>query len=260
MRAVTIRRSLVFAVCTIGVACLYLAPGAAPSPDELGSKPPADEPTARPGGRSSAPVAPTSARAPDRSQRTSSGRRPDVADRSSDDGADEEDRDTNPTTQPAGRGPGRAGSPYDPDDTRDREPPQPVREIKTATVTPDRLGLSWSAARDNVRVVGYHVWLNGFEVASTAETRVSVPWFNDDTSTNVVQVKAVDAAGNESESSPSVLVTRPDPEPSPTDPPSTEAPAEPKPTASDKPTTEPSHEAEAEATSKPTGAPSGSDE
>ena len=65
-------------------------------------------------------------------------------------------------------------------------------------------------------MIGYRIWLNGYEVASTAETQATVRWFNDDAGQHVVQVKAVDAAGNQSTSSPTLLITRPSTEPAPT--------------------------------------------
>ena len=98
------------------------------------------------------------------------------------------------------------------------------------TVTRDRLALNWSAATDNVGVVGYKIWLDGFPVASTAETHAELRWFNDDATQHVVQVRAIDAAGNQSTSSPTFVVTRPTPEPTPT----------PTPKPSDSPTAEPS--------------------
>jgi hypothetical protein len=50
-------------------------------------------------------------------------------------------------------------------------------------------------------------------VATTAETRARLRWFNDDSGQHVVQIRAVDAAGNQSRSSPTLVVTRPSTEP-----------------------------------------------
>jgi hypothetical protein len=99
---------------------------------------------------------------------------------------------------------------------KDSEPPHPVATIEPARVTPEQLTISWPAAADNVGVIGYSVWLNGFEVATTAETQAQLRWFNDDSGQHVVQIRALDAAGNQSASSPTLLVTRPSPEPTPT--------------------------------------------
>jgi hypothetical protein len=108
-----------------------------------------------------------------------------------------------------------------------------VTEVTSAAVTPDRLTLHWPPASDNVGVVSYRVLLNGYEVASTPATHATVRWFNDDARDHIVQVRALDAAGNESPASPSLLVARPTPSPSPSSSPSTE------PDPSDSPTPEP---------------------
>ena len=108
----------------------------------------------------------------------------------------------------------------EPQDTEDSEPPEPVADIEPSAVTPDRLSLRWPAATDDVGVIGYRIWLNGFEVATTAETEAKLHWFNDDSGQHVVQIRAVDAAGNQSRSSPTLVVTRPSPDPTATPTPS----------------------------------------
>ena len=211
MRAVTIRRMIVFGVCALGVGALYLVPSVARSPEQARLSDPSDEPTSSPGGprlgktpQSAAttgdpdsvpgggdrPVETTSGSQP---SVTHSKRQPDAADR---------------TTQTANA----AG----PKEIKDSEPPQPVAEIDASNVTTRRLTVSWPAASDNVGVIGYRVWLNGFEVATTAETRARLRWFNDDSGQHVVQIRALDAAGNQSRSSPTLVVTRPSPEPTAT--------------------------------------------
>jgi hypothetical protein len=45
------------------------------------------------------------------------------------------------------------------------------------------------------------------------ETKAKLRWFNDDSGQHVVQIRAVDAAGNQSRSSPTLVLTRPSPEP-----------------------------------------------
>jgi ribulose bisphosphate carboxylase small subunit len=91
-----------------------------------------------------------------------------------------------------------------------------VAEIDAPNVTTRQLTVSWPAANDNVGVIGYRIWLNGFEVATTAETRAQLRWFNEDSGQHVVQIRALDAAGNQSRSSPTLVVTRPSPEPTAT--------------------------------------------
>lgn len=227
MRAATLRRSIVFAVCALGVGALYLAPGIARSPDQLGARRPSDEPTGRTLTTSDAPTPTAKA-----GRRADGGDREPTADRAEDRPPRAEttlvsDRRTG--ARPSSRG----ATPFDPQTRGDEEPPQPVATIRPAEVTADRLTVDWTKAEDNVGVIGYHVWLNGFDVASTAETHATISWFNDDTSQQVVQVKAVDAAGNRSPSSPSLLVTRPDPEPTP-------GPTEPTPAPTEEPTPTPS--------------------
>jgi hypothetical protein len=104
-----------------------------------------------------------------------------------------------------------------------------------------RLTISWPAASDNVGVIGYRIWLNGFEVATTAETRARLRWFNDDSGQHVVQIRAVDAAGNQSQSSPTLVITRPSPEPTAT--------PTPEPSDSPTPTGEPSEHSHPDAQS-----------
>ena len=76
--------------------------------------------------------------------------------------------------------------------------------------------INWPAASDNVGVIGYRIWLNGFEVGTTTQTKARLHWFNDDSGQHVVQIRAVDAAGNQSRSSPTLVVKRPSPEPTET--------------------------------------------
>jgi hypothetical protein len=97
-------------------------------------------------------------------------------------------------------------------------------------------------------VIGYRIWLNGFEVATTAETRAKLHWFNDDSGQHVVQIRALDAAGNQSRSSPTLLVTRPSTDPTDTPTPSESPTPTTEPTVSDRP------DAESES---PSEAPSG---
>jgi hypothetical protein len=139
---------------------------------------------------------------------------------------------------------------------KDSEPPQPVANIEPARVTPEQLTISWPAAADNVGVIGYSVWLNGFEVATTAETQAQLRWFNDDSGQHVVQIRALDAAGNQSASSPTLMVTRPSPEPTAT--PTPQPPGSPTPSAEP---SKPSHPGAkpSESPARPTGHKSNKD-
>ena len=233
MHAVTLRRLLVFGVCAAGVGCLYLVPGVARSPHQISSPRPHDEPTARP---SSTVVRDAAART------GSAGSRPSATASASTTAPDTAStQDAAAPTAPR-RPSSRGATPFDPADRADDEAPERVADVTSAAVTRDRLTLRWPAASDNVGVAEYRVLLNGYEVATTTRTSATVRWFNADASQQVVQVRAVDAAGNESPASPSLLVARPTPGPSPTtDPepdPQPSAPTSPEPTP-DPSTTEP---------------------
>ena len=206
-----IRRMIVFGVCALGVGALYLVPSVARSPEQAGLSDASDEPTSGPAGPrlGKTPQSAASTGNPDsvpgdgdRAVDTSSGSQPSAT--HSKRQTDAADR----TTQRANA----AG----PKELKDSEPPQPVAEIDASNVTTRQLTVSWPAANDNVGVIGYRIWLNGFEVATTAETRAQLRWFNEDSGQHVVQIRALDAAGNQSRSSPTLVVTRPSPEPTAT--------------------------------------------
>lgn len=223
---------IVFGVCALGVGSLYLVPSIARSPEQIGVPKASNEPTSRPVGAQ-----------PDNSPQSASP----GEDRSSIAGSRRNRVATAPTTQPAE---GSAESPSgdksrssresadEPSDTEDSEPPEPVAEIESSAVTADRLSLKWPAAADDVGVIGYRIWLNGFEVATTAETEAKLRWFNDDSGHHVVQIRAIDAAGNQSRSSPTLVVVRPSPEPTPTPTPSESPTPTPRPTESSRPSAE----------------------
>jgi hypothetical protein len=228
--ATTIRHMIVFGVCTLGVGGLYLMPSVASPPPSVSIRPAAEEPL--PG-----PTSKSAVRAP---QSVPGAAAPNGA------GARQADP-SQPVTvqpQPAGEPTRSAPSPtaagrtaYDPQDAPDDEPPSTVASISSTEVTEDTLGLSWPAATDNRRVIGYRVMLNGYEVATTAETQVKVRWFNDEEGQHIVQIKAIDAAGNQSTTWATLLVTRPSPEATPSSAPkptpTTPAPTTPAPSPSE---------------------------
>ena len=82
---------------------------------------------------------------------------------------------------------------------RDDTPPDPVGGIRFGRVTPTELTVRWAPANDDTGVVGYRLWLDGFVVATTADTEVTVKWFNDDMGQHVIQLKALDAGRQLSE-------------------------------------------------------------
>jgi hypothetical protein len=244
VRAPTIRRLLVFGVCALGVGGLYLVPSMARTPDQVGYPMAGDKPSAR---SSTTPTAASKGTAAGAASGQTSSQPP--ADEPTDAAADTEQTSR---AEPVGQrresrqtSPNSGATAFDPHDNPDNAPPDPVSGIDFGPVTEDTLTISWSAAHDDVTVIGYRIWLNGFEVATTAETHVTVNWFNDDMGQHVVQVRALDAAGNQSKTSPNVLVNRPTPTPTPT--------PSPTPTATPTGSTTPSAGPTQQASGKPTG-------
>src|ERR687894_892642 len=228
---------MVFGVCTLGVAALYLVPSVAESPSPVTMPRSAGEPSLKPAGRDARQVPQAGATGSGQSVTATlaTTEPPQVAPADEPDPVEERIR---PTARPTER----ARTAFDPDDAPDSEPPTAVPTIAPAKVTVDELTLTWPAATDNRRVIGYRIWLNGYEVATTAQTRATLRWFNDDEGQHVVQIKAIDAAGNQSDSWSTLLVTRPAPEPTqPTEPASVRPDREPTAPAirKPKPTPEP---------------------
>lgn len=235
MHPTQIRRLLVFAVCALGVGALYV-PGLTTPPPSLNST----RSPERQGSGSAGTVSPAVAVRSDTAD-SPGGIRPLPADASRPairvlDSLPRAELDRasqrfHPRRAAAG------ATATDPNDTSDNTRPDPVRDLEVVDVTRDTVTLSWRPARDNVGVVSYGVWLNGFRVATTSKVRAKVDLFNDDLGEHVVQVRALDAAGNEGDASASVLVARPSTEPTTPDaaaptttPPSTTAPATTEPT------------------------------
>jgi hypothetical protein len=224
---------IVFGVCALGVGSLYLIPSIARTPEQIGL-PKANE------GQTNGSLGAQS--------NTSSESASPSGDGDSADGGDRARQAIGPTThrsEPDGEntegdeGRSSSKSAADLKVTGDSEPPEPVPDIEPSAVTADRLSLRWPAATDDVGVIGYRIWLNGFEVATTAETEAKLHWFNDDSGQHVVQIRAVDAAGNQSRTSPTLVVTRPSPDPTamptPSESPSPTESNRPDPQTSDSP-------------------------
>jgi len=217
MQPATIRRLLVFGVCLAAVGGLYLMPSTAGSPGGLGSPGQRDLPTAQPSVATVVSVT-TPVTAPPGTFGTGASTpetRPTTDPRAGRPAAD----------RPASRPMATAGQPG-----RDRNPPGAVGPLSVTRLDAERLTVTWPAATDDVGVVSYKVWLNGFFVVVTQQRRASLPWFND-SSTHVVQVRALDAVGNEGASSPTLLVVRPSATPAVATPPPPDAPNTAAPTA-----------------------------
>jgi hypothetical protein len=234
MHAVTIRRMIVFGVCALGVGSLYLVPSVARSPEQIRLSGATDEAAGSPGAGGPSTPQGSASSSGDRDSLAAGGvasgaTTPDLgrpaADSKSAGASDERSN--------------RKGAADTAKAAKDFSPPQP--DIEVSKVTAQRLTVSWPAASDNIGVIGYRIWLNGFEVATTAQTRARLRWFNDDSGRHVVQIRALDAAGNQSQTSPTLVVTRPSSEP-------TETPT-PEPSDSPTPTGEPSEHSHPEAQS-----------
>jgi hypothetical protein len=249
VQATTIRRLLVFGVCALGVGGLYLVPSMARTPDQLAYPIAGEGPAVRPSATTPT-AAGEGAAARAVSGRTATQQPADEPTEAATDGHDGSDAEPARQQQQkrATSHSSSGATAFDADDNPDKTPPDPVTGISFGPITQEVLTVNWAPAHDDVNVIGYRIWLNGFEVATTAETHVTVDWFNDDMGQHVVQVRALDAAGNESRTSPNALVNRPTPAPTPTPTPTPTGSPTSSPTASASPTHQPS--------GQPTGLPS----
>jgi hypothetical protein len=227
-------------VCALGVAALYLVPSVAGTPSRLTDARSEQEPrgAAQPVGFRTQQPADRADRAGNQSdsgEDTEANAQPSgtatttlVADR-----ADRAGVPSQTAGQHAYRRPGGAAA-RERGETPDRMAPSTVTNVAFPTMTAERVTIRWTPATDNVGVVGYRVWLNGFPVADTTSVEVAVRWFNDGSPEQVVQVRAIDAAGNQSSEAPAQLVQRPLPSSAPETSDSSE------PSATTGPTREPS--------------------
>jgi hypothetical protein len=204
VRPATIRRLLVFGVCAVGVGMLYLIPSVAGTPGQSGSRG-SREPQSMP-----QPIGYVTQRS---SEPTTGGAADQPLDAATSPGPS--GSAVLPRTEPGQGARRERGAAPQQADAPDRQAPSIVTDLTFPSVSSDRLTLRWGRAADNVGVTSYRIWLNGFRVADTTELQVTVPWFNDGSRQQVVQVRAVDAAGNESEDAPARLVVRPAPSPAP---------------------------------------------
>jgi len=210
----TLRRLLVFGVCALGVAGLYLVPSISGSPSRLSDARTEEDPRTAPqtvGYVSQRPV-----------ERADAGREASGPEM---DGQSSPVVRTTPVADRAAAPARNAGEhPYpraggadarERVESPDRTAPSTVTDLSFPKVTAERVTIRWRPAVDNVGVVGYRVWLDGFPIAETTGAEVAVRWFNNGSSEQVVQVRAVDAAGNQSSEAPARLVERPLPSPAP---------------------------------------------
>ena len=227
MQPATIRRLLVFGVCLVAVSCLYLVPSVSGSSSRIGtSSRPHDARTTPPGPASgdlsvpgsSAPPASNSTLSPlpsptstTRSATATSSADSrtliDQAEPSSSVGAGTQ----RPTVRRVTAGQSKPAATAV-DGLTDHAPPTAINRLWSTGADPELLGVAWTAATDDRGSVWYEVWVNGFNVTSTQQPEATVGWFNDSRS-HVVQVRAVDLAGNRGPWSPTLMVTQPSPPP-----------------------------------------------
>ena len=218
---------MVFGVCLVAVSCLYLVPSLSGSSSRVNtSSGPHDVRTTPPDPTTNAPSAPansssqignaTSSALPDPGSTTptragvrSADARTliDQAEPANPVGATSQ----RPTVQRAVAGQGRPAATAA-DAGADHAPPTAISRLWSTGADPESLGLAWTAASDDRSSVWYEVWVNGFKVTDTQQTEATVTWFND-SRTHVIQVRAVDPAGNRGPWSPTLMVTRPSPPP-----------------------------------------------
>ncbi|HET9871489.1 MAG TPA: hypothetical protein VFP89_02685 [Propionibacteriaceae bacterium] len=251
MRPTTVRRLLVFTVCACGVGALYWVPAlaGAPVPTGSGSQLQSELPrkvvvTATTTATATVSTDPADTSNPPSALPTTTAPPPTEPELSV--------APPKPAPQPT-QWVQQGATAWNPVEDRDRQRPGPVPDVEVTATTEDTLTVRWGPASDDVRVVSYRVWLNGFEVASTAELEATVEWFNDDSGINTVQVTAMDAAGHQSAPSLTVLASRPTAEPVPT----TEPVPTPSPTprATPAPSTPGATPAPSTATQTPTPSP-----
>lgn len=227
MQPATIRRLLVFGVCLVAVSCLYLLPSVSSTSSQIStSSGPHDSRTTPPGAAAgdvsgpargtpsqSGPVAselPDPLATPRADATPGSINRGSVVDTTESTGSAAAPTQE-PTTQRVSAPRGQpAATAVDP--RTDHVPPTAITRLWTTGTDQQELGLAWTAATDDRGSVWYEVSVNGFAVTTTQQTDATVRWFND-ASTHVVQVRAVDLAGNKGPWSPTLLVTRPSPSP-----------------------------------------------
>lgn len=93
-------------------------------------------------------------------------------------------------------------------DSNDAEPPTAPENLKSSVLQPTSVNISWDAARDNVGVVGYNIYVNGTRISSSTTTSKQLNGLKENATYNVY-VTALDAAGNESKQSNIVTFTTP---------------------------------------------------
>lgn len=92
------------------------------------------------------------------------------------------------------------------DEQPDTQAPNIPLNLKASAITSKSLILNWSASEDNVGVVGYKIYQNGKEIATTKSTELKVDGLTANTNYQFT-VSAFDGANNESKQSAAINVT-----------------------------------------------------
>lgn len=202
---------MVLGVCALGVSALYLVPGITGPSQRIAVPAPAGEaPQASARPADAASVAARTVAQP--ASGPSAGVDGDGA------GGDERSR-------PAAAAGEAAGTDVGGSSTADREselsaadrrgqdttPPESVSRLAVRNADAEQVEIGWAPSSDDTGTVRYRVWFNGYELEPTSDNRTTLTWFNVDSSQQVVVVRAVDAAGNQSRIAATLLLTRPDP-------------------------------------------------
>jgi chitodextrinase len=95
--------------------------------------------------------------------------------------------------------------------TLDSQAPTTPTGISQSNLTQSGFRLNWTASTDNVGVTGYYVYQNGVQIASVATNTATISGLRASTS-YVMTLKAIDAAGNLSALSSALTVVTPDTE------------------------------------------------
>jgi len=87
----------------------------------------------------------------------------------------------------------------------DTQPPSPPADIRVVNKTHTTVELQWSASSDNVKVQGYYLFRDGKKIITTSKNSFTSKYLIPGQKYTYT-VKAYDASGNVSESSPSITV------------------------------------------------------
>ncbi|HEY9294632.1 MAG TPA: hypothetical protein VIP98_25395 [Microlunatus sp.] len=194
MHESTLRRTLVFVVCALGVVALWILNDQIRSHPSADQSIPAQGQPSRPAHGGASPI------------------------------NDPVSRDSS-TSRPVSSG--SAVDPHRPHTTAtgDTMGPAAVVGVHVIQNSHDSVTVGWRPADDVSGIAYYEVTLNSIPVGQTGGRELTADWFNDDTSTHFIQIRAVDGAGNRGARGRPLMLTRP---PEATNPPNRSTPTAPQ--------------------------------